>query len=525
MVNNFLFSQTIVPSVSNYLRYGTGYENVGEGGFVAKKNKEYFENTTDARLFFKDVTIGFRLEVSDPPEYGITYRGLRKKYIEFSQDNLSVRAGDLYALFNRGLALNLFENRPLAYDAGIEGVKAQYRDRVIDATILGGELDFIEPVSVNIPPLRKDSYTVRAANGMISPLKNISIGGSFVWVKSIQQSLIDFDTIVTHLPELSTSIQFLGFDVFGSYTFKRTNINRTDSSKGKALYTAISYTGKGYGVTFEYKNYSFDLVDPLQRSFNFRPTRMLPFQNPPIVNKEHSFTLLSRNPHIIDFNDEVGFQVDGFYSVSDNITLNLNIASASRHDAYISENYVPVKMQKGKKWLPSSAEERSPFWEIYFEAEYSFDESESYLKIAFDRRAEIQYEIFAPVPKQSQRFTSLPFLIQYVFDEMWSVKLTSESQWLYKFPHDKREYTHLVSFQLAHSPGISAGFRYETTTSKYEPENKKDWLAVEGSYQIGESHSIGISYGAERGGQVCSNGICRTVNPFNGFKFTMTSNF
>ncbi|MGH2575556.1 MAG: DUF6029 family protein, partial [Ignavibacteria bacterium] len=33
------------------------------------------------------------------------------------------------------------------------------------------------------------------------------------------------------------------------------------------------------------------------------------------------------------------------------------------------------------------------------------------------------------------------------------------------------------------------------------------------------------SYGAERGGLKCSSGICRYVNPFNGFRLTVINNF
>ena len=51
-----------------------------------------------------------------------------------------------------------------------------------------------------------------------------------------------------------------------------------------------------------------------------------------------------------------------------------------------------------------------------------------------------------------------------------------------------------------------------------------DWLVTELGYRISGANLISVSYGRERYGQVCSNGICRYLLPFKGFKFNLQTN-
>lgn len=114
---SLLAQNNVQYSLSNYLRYGTGDERVA----TFSQRRDYFENLTDARIAFSDFLVGFRLLHDGPPEFGVEFTGLRKRYLEFRKDDLYIRAGDLYTLYGRGLALNLFESRPLGFDTGLDG--------------------------------------------------------------------------------------------------------------------------------------------------------------------------------------------------------------------------------------------------------------------------------------------------------------------------------------------------------------------------------------------------------------------
>lgn len=526
-ISSLLYSQDISTSVSNNLKTGLGFEYAGESQTKQKKN--YFENYSDVRVFVPNLTLGFRLEYSNPPEYGLNFVGLRKKFIEFGAYGLNLRAGDFYTLFAKGLSLNLFENRNLAFDNGLEGLRVSFENKFIKAQLLGGDLNFLEPLSLYLNNPRIENYKVRALSLELTPIKNLSMGGNFTYAEGKLPSLITrVDTIEVNIPELYLKTKFFNLDLFVSYALKRTSIKGIDSSRGSGFYSSLSYSSEGFGITFEYKDYRFDIVDPLRKSEIFRPTRALPFQNPPIVHKEHIFNLTQRLPHVVDFNDEVGFQIDAFFSLSDYLTLNTNFAMASRHYDYeLNPSTFQFERKKvGSDLFPSLNKLRSPFWEIYFDVEYYFpEELASYLRIGFDRRVEIkneQMDFFNPI--QPTRITTLPFEIQKVWSENLVTKFISESQWVFEYPQTERFFNQFFNVSFTFFSKYSAGFRYELTTNKFETGGRKNWFVFEGGVRFESNHTFILSYGRERGGTVCSNGICRQVLPFDGLRITLNTN-
>ncbi len=522
----FLTAQNFSTSVSNYFKAGNGFEFVGESQTKQKKN--YFDNFSEVRLFSQKLNLGFRLEYSNPPEYGLNFIGLRKKYIEFSTGNLNLRAGDFYALFSKGLTLNLFENRNLAFDNGMEGFRAIYENNFIKAQLLGGDLNFLEPLSIYLESSRYEKYKIRSVSLELKPIKFFNAGINYTWAEGFLPSVISrIDTTENNIPEFFTKIKLGQFDLFASYAIKRTSVAGKDSSKGSGFYGYLSYADEGFGVIFEYKDYRFDVVDPLRRSDVFRPTRALPIQNPPIVHKEHIFALTQRFPHVVDFNDEVGFQIDAFYSLSDNLTINTNLSLASRHYDYELDpnTFQFVRKKVGSDIFPSLNKLRSPFWEIYLDVEYFLpDEIDSYLRIGFNRRSETVNDpmnFFNPI--QPLRITTIPLEFQKVWSEKLSSKFVSESQWVFEFPQNERFFNQYFMFAITFYSKLTLGFRCELTTNKFETGNRKNWFLFEGGFRFEENNLI-ISYGKERGGTVCSNGICRQVLPFDGFRLSLTTN-
>lgn len=522
-----ILSQDFSTSVSNQLKAGSGFEYFGES--LTKQKKNYFENFSDVRIFSPKLTIGFRLEYSNPPEYGLNFIGLRKKFIEFGGNGLNLRAGDFYTLFGKGLSLNLFENRNLAFDNGLNGLKATYETNFLKAQLVGGDLDFLEPLSIYLGNPRIENYKVRGALLEISPINNLSIGGSFVYSEGKLPSVIsNIDTIEVHIPEIFIKTKIEDLDFFVSYALKRTSMSGKDTSRGSGFYSSLSYSGEGFGITFEYKDYRFDIVDPTRRSDPFRPTKALPFQNPPIVHKEHIFTLTQRLPHVVDFNDEVGFQFDAFVSITNQLTLNTNFALASKHYDYIlnPSSYQFERRKVGSDLLPSLNKLRSPFWELYVDLEYYLpNEIDSYVRIGFNRRSETKNEqmnLYRPI--QPTRITTIPLEIQKVWYENFSSKFISESQWVLEFPQTEKYFNQLLAISMNLYSKLSLGMRYELTTNKFEIGGRKNWIVFEGGYRFGTNHSLILSYGRERGGTVCSNGICRQVLPFDGFRLLLTSN-
>ena len=521
IVFSSLNGQSIIPSVSNTLRYGNGER--GTAGLTQKFS--YFENLTDVRLSFQQsLTLGFRLLADDPPEVGDSFQGIKRRFIEFRQDEFLLRAGNLNELFGQGLALNLFENRGFAYDTWMDGVKAGYHSKFFNVTILGGTIDFRDSVIV----ARYEKYKLRGANLELTPVKGVAIGSSFIEANGIIPQFVTQKNVHAEIPELYGAYRSKQFQAFLGYVHKWVNVfEDKSSSTGDAVYASLSYSGKGFGVVMDYKDYRFDIRDPFDRLDNARATRMLPFQNPPIVQKEHTYTLLTRALHQVDFNDEVGIQMEGFYSFSSETMLNVNASIASRHD-YYDYNQTAFSFSRRVRennFLPSLEDKLSPYWEVFTELEHYF-ESSSAIRLGIARRENLLFNDFTGAAfSHRQQATTVPVQFQYALTKEYSLIVQTENEFAYDSYNtlSERYYTQLLTLIFTRSPDVSLSLRYEYTTNKADPTGKQDWIIAEAGYTFGQAHTATISFGRERGGQVCSNGVCQYQLPFEGVRISLRS--
>ena len=537
-----LFAQNNVGvSASNYLRYGTGTETVGT--FTSKK--DYFENLLESKITVSDFLVGFRLLHDAPPEFGKEFTGLKKRYVEFRRDDLYIRAGNSFTLFGRGLVMNSFENRALAFDTGIDGIKMEYKTRMAKAAVTAGDINYVDVLDSS----KTEMYRVRGGSVELAPYPFFSLGGSFVsGTYAPPPNLSYTEPTRFDMPEFFGRVQIADFDLFLSYAEKRTKVTSFgDTSRthyGTAFYGALSYTTENVGVSFEYKDYRFGIVDPAERNKAYRGRKAYAFQNAPIVHKEHTFTLLSRYPHVVDFNDEVGYQMDVFYTFGQ-FTGSVNGSAASRHYSFvvtdsvyfpgIPEPYDVVYSSKHRSnsFLPNLNGRFSPFWEIYTDLQYYLEEGGTdYVLLGFDRRwSQVANEVILlggahpDISIETTHLTSVPLAFQYSVKEGWALKFIMERQWVFeqKNPAQPRYYNHLLSLGLSKATDFSVTLRYEFTSDHGTVDGRRDWTALDVGFHLGSNHLISLTAGGNRGGLVCANGVCRTVNPFLGFRASVLS--
>ena len=150
-------------SVNNLFRYGTGEEDL----YGKSSRKEYFENFTDAQLSLNNFRIGIRLEISNPAELGRNFKGLRKRFFEFTTSDFEVSAGNFDEIVGRGLTLNCYEQRELAFDTGLDGLRIIYKKDFTQkksirfkTEVLGGNLEYYD----YLKPERIEKYSLRNLN-------------------------------------------------------------------------------------------------------------------------------------------------------------------------------------------------------------------------------------------------------------------------------------------------------------------------------------------------------------------------
>ncbi len=532
-------------SISNEFRYGVGDRFEQE----QEIHKEYLENLFNSRIYVSDFTIGFRLQADKPREYGRDTLGLKEYYAEFHRDNLRVRGGTFYNLVGRGLVVNTFESRPLGFDTQTEGVKLDYERPTFSAGAYGGVMNYTDILTF----ARTEQYLLRGASGEVRPTSELGIGGSFLAASGRKTPGGFTRAFDAYLREAYVNLNTEGFRAYLNLADKRTQIDsversRTTSSRdGYGAYGLFGYSGEDFGLTAEYKNYRFDLVEPNEQQTGTRSTRALPFQNAPTLIPEHDKTLLARNPHAIDFSDELGFQIEGLLYPADGMTVTLLATAGSRHNAWQARMVTDSSGEKHTEYdrvnsaplsFPELKDIRySPFWEMYLHGEYEVNDDLT-LAVGLQRRDNVLYgEGNGETATSSETYKATTLMLesltdfsrqdklhaglglQQVYD---SKKATLGNDSLGIAPYEGKFKNVLLTLEYARSPW-SVNARLEWTTTDKEQGGRRLWPVIGGTYRIGDAHTLALQYGAERGGVVCTGGVCRLINPFSGFRLSLTS--
>ena len=108
-----------------------------------------------------------------------------------------------------------------------------------------------------------------------------------------------------------------------------------------------------------------------------------------------------------------------------------------------------------------------------------------------------------------------------------------------------KQFNRFIGIGLGKSPkwSVTLNIDYSNTDEYVVIENGRDKNFIEESlnslwdtsftwanfgmmYNINQNHQLSLTYGSMRGGVLCSNGVCRYVQPFeNGFKIGIVSTF
>jgi hypothetical protein len=522
---------------SNLLRIGSGETDQSIGDPLPKR---YLEEIANARIFFDNITLGIRYEMDDPSEVGQSFQGIRRRWIEYNKDKLLLQAGDVSALYGRGLAINAFESRPLNYDSWLDGVKGEYEYKwnkedfdfqpSLGVRLVAGKLAFHDVVDTNKPVQNVSARAVNSQLGFFG--KKLIFGTSFVQaITSVTEAGFNGDVNTTrevNQPEFYLNFLTGSVEGFFQWTEMRSHLDEVRSkpdsanSLGHAVYGSLSYAGKDLGLTFEYKNYSYFVHLPGANNESY--FSKLPISNPPEVYKEFTYTSLTRTTHSVDFDDELGFQLEADITAIPQNTITLYCAASSKHNSYgaaTDTNGVSIANGSTSVVPKFSGDGFFPFWEGFAEVEHDFGEL-NYIKLFAHRRSNVI--AFSGTIADLQRSTTIGGKIQYQTTKTQSLLAIFEHQWMYdteKPLNNHNLLNELLTLQYSFNPIITFGGILDYSTQN--DEGRHFWPQGFLSFRIGGSHTILTSYGAERGGLNCTGGICRVVPAFNGLRVTVTS--
>ena len=556
----------------------------------------YNETLINTHLQYGNFNNWLQFEFSDPPELGRSLNGLRKMRLEYDQGDLSLKLGDLYEIWGRGLVLNTLDDQSIDRDTGIRGLSINYNSNPWNIQFITGRSDIQLSTPIN-PDMRKHDYTsFHNMYGInVDYIKNNhSIGSSFIQSKE-KHSVNLYSTIpdTVNLKNQIMSIKYIYnsslFDLYTEYiknqSFEYDDMNNLfkGHSDGRGLYSNLNLYFNLFSLNIEYINYRFGTLDPSERT-NFVDNYGLfqPFQNPPTALNINENILMNRVSHQTDFNNEIGYKIELMCMLNEWIEfLGIYSVSSQSHSWVMDLNYQWSKEDE-VSLIPLSEKSATPFKELYGELSFYLLDHKLHLTTGYSNSYDItKLDFYTRTDTSSlmdyslQQSRSIPLGISYVFDNGWSINAKIETQFYTKgggriqtengvtvvdtfmssFYNDNDgngipdadeyldyETNRFTSISIGKSPLWSAALTWDNTnvietisgTNEFDNpleqllglDQTRNWVNIEFVYNITPSIRLSLLYGSLKGGLVCTNGICRTIEPFNdGFKMGFTSVF
>jgi hypothetical protein len=449
------------------------------------------ENWTDVRYISGAFGAGIRMVSFQPPDPTISvsenHFDVDYRFVEASSENGTFRAGNYYALFGQGLALNSYLERDLRVDTNLEGAKLQGRLGDASFTFLTGNT--VVGSSEDVERRRAD--WVHGADGeyntfgALAPDLGTMFGGSAVRLQRHGDS-------PQNLLAARSSVSYSTLYLYGEYG----HIDRPGET-GSGLFASGTVSLGPFDLLAEYKDYD---------RFGLNNSAGKPYNLPPSLSRERTYTLLNRHPHALDPNDEVGFQVEGTLTASGQQLLGHFGQTRNQDDDDIFNT----------------------FDEAYGEITLHDEDFFGFPEITFVNAFDYQKSFLSGLTEDPYRelYTNIHEL-RVVGDDVNSYRVQFEHQ------HNQSEAegefdTYFMLLEYSRSPDWTFNLVGETSnksSAQLAEDEKADAVYGLVSYHISDQHDVSVLYGRRAAGFVCVGGVCRFEPEFEGVEVRLLSRF
>jgi hypothetical protein len=449
-------------------------------------NEEILDNRFDLCAYYREVLLGFRYQVVGPSNVNFSERreGFYRRYIEYDGNSFGIRAGNYYAMFGRGLAFRAHEDDVVSLDRDMDGIKLRASTNWATLQAISGRPRNTEFSQLSYAVVNDTTDQVKGGDVSFHPFPFVAAGASYVLLTAKDL----FDPLVFRRTEVyagNASLTAANFDVYGEVA-KKWGWDRLllGMGTGYGIYGAASVSLPGYGLTLQFADYdSIGIGD-----FAYR------YNNPPILNRYGQ----SINRGL----DEKGYQVEAYVSPIEPVNLNVSYSDLKTSDDTLSfkEIFTELKYQ-----LFGLAE---------FRAEFDRTEQHGIISGAANWEEQIPAlegtYYLTPVHSISAGYQHR--MVTYLSG---TDTLGEELDFIDQGAH--------LSYTYAPYGTITLSGELRDTETEQEPGT--EWRSVQIDWDVTQNHRLTLMAGSEKGGFVCSGGVCRYEPPFDGVKALLTSRF
>ena len=446
---------------------------------VAKIYDRIITNYSFGRFKTRAVVEGFEKGVQEED-----YLKLSQFSVRFKKSPFELEVGNFYETIGRGILLRSFEvpgailedhsfRSRHYFHRDMLGVNARYRRSKTDMKIIYGKpLNYVFPPTIEKERRRPDEI---AAFYIDYSLGKQTLGAA----------------IMNHTNGIHSD-NYLMMNASGSFLkslsyYTEIAKNTSDHKLGDftrntpyGIYTNLNFSANRLGISFEYKNYNRFVIGA-------------GINEPPAGIKEHTYSVLNRSTHVLQPENERGFQFELFYTFLENSILTL---------------------------ITSLAHNKQPNTEFTFKeyfAEYGF--------VLFDIIDTKFFIDFADDPfKLEHQRLSIGLNANWEMLTRSSAEIGYQNQRFERL--SQRVENHVLSLDFKYSPKLSTNILYEYSNDPFLTNGEfATWLGTGMRYKLNRKNNLQIFVGNRRGGPTCQAGVCYEVLDFKGVELRFSSRF
>ncbi|MEO0087063.1 MAG: DUF6029 family protein [candidate division WOR-3 bacterium] len=467
----YLYSQEEMPVEKKLNISG---EIKGEYWFWTKKEPEFklsdhFEGKSRFLINYENIYLRAGLFLYQP---SLPKKSLKEYYynFEYSHPKIEFLLGNFYQVFGRGLTFRSYLNEDFRYDKVLFGGRAISHILKSDITLFAGKMKNIIFQENRYQYENDTTDQLRGGEIIIYPFSFLEIGGRYVRLNK-EKDITPRAFTEIFGPSISFTSNF--FDFYYEFAEKLSTREVIGGrKKGYGHYLVTSFTFTGFGLSLEGMKY--DSIDFGGEGYRYNDV--------PTPSKEGISINRGR--------DEKGFGISLNFTPFDflNYEGSYGYLQTNKKDKYLKEFINKINLKKNED----------------FNNTFTF---EYHKKKGIEAKVDITEEL---------KFTNEAKLSfnNHTFGLEIPLNFSSDDTLKYKGWG--------INLEYEYNPYFIFNISYQRTTKKvpkYDYEDK--WLLLEGTFFITQNITWRIRIGQERGGLVCSGGVCRYEAPFSGIKTSL----
>ncbi len=435
------------------------------------RKTEHFETNTSLVINYERFFLTGNLFLFEPSRPKKPFRLISGSF-EYRIPNLELGFGDFYLLFGRGLTLRSYYDENFRYDKRLFGFSGR-------AEFWQNEIRLFSARPRNIF-FSENAY--RFENDTSDLLRGVEFNSSLLPHFELSGRYLRLNRESDLTPQAFTEIfgpgisfNYQSLEVYYEYAHKlQTREIIGGRKKGRGHYFNLSFASSLFGLLFEYEDY--DSIDLGGTGFRYN--------DPP--------TPIKRGISINRGVDERGFGLTG----------NTSLSNFNWEGSYAW--FYTHKKEKGIRELVNKIE---------------FEFSEKLVSVfTFEHIKTTGIEEGILFRREMKPILELRFHSFRNFTLTGSINFVREGEESYQ--------ERGISLSADVFKEFTLTFNYETATKavkRYDYDTR--WLLLEGSFSLLDNLILRIRLGEEKGGLVCSGGVCRYEPPFSGIKSVLVMRF